>query len=64
MKALEALEKRTRSNWKHLQAARVASGCERTEITAALDTFSTADASIVVVGSLAREEFTTESDID
>lgn len=64
MKALQVLEERTASDWKHLRAAREASGRERAEITLALDNFSTADASMVVVGSLAREEFTAGSDID
>ncbi|MHB8304159.1 MAG: nucleotidyltransferase domain-containing protein [Acidobacteriaceae bacterium] len=64
MKALEILEKRTASNWEHLRAARQTSDRKRIEITAALKTFPTADASIVVVGSLAREEFTPGSDVD
>jgi len=64
MKALEALEERTGSDWKHLRAARQTSERKRAEIKKALDNFSTADASIVVVGSLAREEFTAGSDID
>lgn len=37
---------------------------ERAEVTTALETFPTADASIVVVGSLARGEFTPGSDVD
>jgi len=64
MTALEILEKRTGSNWEHLRAARQTSARERAEITLALDTFPTADAGIVVVGSLAREEFTPGSDVD
>ena len=64
MEALEELEKRTGSNWKHLRTARQATALERSEITDALDTYSTADASIVVVGSLARGEFTPDSDVD
>lgn len=64
MRALETLEKRTGSRWEHLRTARDTSTCESAEITTALDTFPTADASIVVVGSLARKEFTPDSDID
>jgi predicted nucleotidyltransferase len=64
MRALEALEKRTGSDWRNLRAARLASKGERDEIAGALAPFATADASIVIVGSLAREEFTHGSDID
>jgi predicted nucleotidyltransferase len=64
MKSLEIIEKRTGSDWKNLRDARDLSDNESAEITSALDTFSTADSSIVVVGSLARREFTKESDID
>jgi predicted nucleotidyltransferase len=64
MKALDILEKRTKSKWDHLRTARLVSEREKAEITQALETFPTADASIVVVGSLARQEFTAGSDID
>jgi predicted nucleotidyltransferase len=64
MNALGELEKRTESNWEHLRVARKKSEQEYAEITAALRNFPTADASIVVVGSLAREEFTPGSDVD
>jgi predicted nucleotidyltransferase len=64
MNALEKLEKRTGSNWEHLRVARKSSEQEYGEITTALQTFATADASIVIVGSLARKEFTPGSDID
>jgi predicted nucleotidyltransferase len=64
MTAVEALEKRTGSDWKHLRMARQASARQLEEIRVALDTFPTADVSIVVVGSLAREEFTSDSDVD
>jgi predicted nucleotidyltransferase len=64
MKALDILEKRTKSNWGHLRDARFSAIAEKAEITQALETFPTADASIVVVGSLARQEFTSGSDID
>ena len=64
MTALEQLEKRTKSDWAHLRVARAKSEQEYMEITAALRNFPTADASVVIVGSLAREEFTPGSDID
>lgn len=58
MTALEALESRTGSKWEHLRMARQTSASERAAITGVLDTSSTADSSIVVVGSLAPEECT------
>jgi predicted nucleotidyltransferase len=64
MRALEILEKRTGSGWHNLRTARATSDRELVEITTALDTFPTADASIVVVGSLARKEVTPGSDVD
>jgi predicted nucleotidyltransferase len=64
MKSLDILEKRTQSTWNHLRTARLTAERETNEITKALETYPTADASIVVVGSLARQEFTTGSDID
>ena len=64
MTTLESLESRTGSKWEHLRIARQNSGSECMKITEALDTFSTADASIVVDGSLARKECTPGSDVD
>jgi len=64
MKSLQILEQRTGSNWTELRAARETTKRERAEITTALEDFPTADASLVVVGSLARQEFTPGSDID
>jgi predicted nucleotidyltransferase len=64
MKSLNILEQRTGSNWPNLRAAQQTSDTERAEITAALNSFSNADSSIVVVGSLARQEFTPGSDVD
>jgi predicted nucleotidyltransferase len=64
MNSIELLESRTGSDWTHLRIARRIGAVERGEITTALDGFSSADASIVAVGSLAREEFTSGSDID
>jgi len=64
MNSIELLESRTDSDWKNLRIARHNSAEERSEITAALDGFSSADASVVTVGSLARGEFTPGSDVD
>jgi predicted nucleotidyltransferase len=64
MKSLEILENRTGSDWTNLRAARLTSDRERVELTEALDAFSNADTSIVVVGSMARQEFTPGSDVD
>jgi predicted nucleotidyltransferase len=58
MKSLEILENRTGSDWTNLRAARLTSDRERAELIEALDAFSNADTSIVVVGSMARQEFT------
>ena len=64
MDALEKLENRTGADWSHLGNARHSALQEQAAITTLLENFSTADASIVVVGSLARQELTAGSDID
>lgn len=64
MKNLQALELRTGSHWHNLRAARRLAEREQAELTNALARFGNADASVVVVGSLARQEFTSGSDID
>lgn len=64
MTSLDILENRTGSDWMNLRAARLLADQENAAITKALQGFGTADASIVVVGSLARQEFTSGSDID
>lgn len=61
---LTQLERRLGSDWTHLRKARAVSVATRDEIgrlTAGLDS---EDTSIVVSGSLARDEFTNGSDID
>jgi len=61
---LTALEKRLGAHWSHLRGAREASIAVRqkiTDLTAGLDS---EDISIVVSGSLGRDEFTSGSDID
>jgi hypothetical protein len=64
MIALDALEQRTGSNWAHIHAARKATAAMRAKLEDGLTGFSTQDTSIVVVGSLARQEFTQGSDVD
>ena len=64
MIALDALEERTGSNWAHIHAARKATAEMRARLEEGLTGFSTQDTSIVVVGSLARQEFTSGSDVD
>ena len=61
---IEALEAQTSSDWSHLRRARHAAIREHAELVEALQQFSTGDSSIVVVGSLARKEFTPGSDVD
>jgi predicted nucleotidyltransferase len=64
MDALDALAVRTKSDWSHLRAARISAVEEQAALSKILENFPTADASIVVLGSLARQEFTAGSDID
>jgi predicted nucleotidyltransferase len=64
MDALDVLEQRTESDWMHLRTARSSAIAEQAAIATILEEFPTADASIVVVGSLARQELTPGSDID
>lgn len=61
---IQQLEKRLGANWQHLTAARELAIAKRAELRIALARFDSEDTSIVVSGSLAREEFTKGSDID
>ena len=63
MKVAE-LEKRLLANWSHLRQARAAAEEMRRKLRSTLDGLDSADTSIVVSGSLARDEFTSGSDID
>src|SRR6202043_3288383 len=58
------LEQQTRSSWKNLEAARSYSLRRREELKKALKGLDSFDTSIVVFGSLARDEATTGSDTD
>lgn len=59
-----ALESRLGADWPALRAARSLARQKRAELAGDLADLSTEDTSIVVFGSLAREEFTQGSDID
>lgn len=61
---LPELEHRLRADWSELKAAQVRALAKRAELKAALLAVDSDDTSIVVFGSLARNEFTTASDID
>ena len=58
------LERRLGASWTHLRAAREASVAKRQEIARVASGLDSEDTSIVVSGSLARDEFTSGSDID
>lgn len=58
------LEKRLLADWPHLSQARTLSGDRRSRLRDALAGLDSEDTSIVVSGSLARDEFTLDSDID
>ena len=58
------LEQRLRADWPHLRQARSVAKGMRTRLRDALLGLDSEDTSIVVSGSLARDEFTSGSDID
>jgi predicted nucleotidyltransferase len=64
MPSVVALEARTASSWSAIHEARDAAGGMHSNLEQRLAQFPTRDASIVVVGSLAREEVTQASDVD
>jgi predicted nucleotidyltransferase len=61
---LTGLEKRLGAAWTHLHKARTVSAAMRHEITKLTAGLDSEDTSIVVSGSLGRDEFTGGSDID
>ncbi len=61
---IHLLEERLGTSWQHLKTARELAIGKRTELREALRRFDSEDTSIVVSGSLARNEFTEDSDID
>ncbi|MBV8846113.1 MAG: nucleotidyltransferase domain-containing protein [Bryobacterales bacterium] len=64
MTSLEQLEKRLGVDWTDLRKARELARLTRTELRKALAHLDSEDTSIVVSGSLARDEFTEGSDVD
>src|SRR5579862_1792217 len=62
--SLEQMEKRLGADWGHLRRARELAQSKRLELRNALSNLDTEDTSIVVSGSLARDEFTEGSDLD
>jgi predicted nucleotidyltransferase len=58
------LERRLSADWPHIREARRLAREKRDELKSALAGFDSEDTSIVVFGSLARDEFTLGSDID
>lgn len=61
---LKRLEDRLAQNWTHLHSARELALAKRAEMKEALAGEDSDDTSIIVSGSLARDEFTEGSDID
>jgi predicted nucleotidyltransferase len=62
--SVEQLEKRLGLDWRHLRKAREQAQSKRAELRSALAHLDSEDTSIVVSGSLARDEFTQGSDVD
>ncbi|HMF78732.1 MAG TPA: nucleotidyltransferase domain-containing protein [Bryobacteraceae bacterium] len=61
---LQALQRKHAANWPNLVSARERASAKRGELRNALAGKDSEDTSIVVFGSLARDEFTNGSDID
>ena len=61
---LVQLEQRLRTEFSHIKAARELAQKKRAELTEHLEGIASSDTSVVVLGSLARDEFTEGSDID
>lgn len=61
---LMLLERRLGADWPHIRQARQCAQEKRAELGSTLTGFDSEDTSIVVFGSLARDEFTQGSDID
>jgi predicted nucleotidyltransferase len=58
------LEESLHCTWPHMRSAKMRAQCKRAELQEALVGLDSEDTSIVVSGSLARDEFTEGSDID
>jgi len=61
---LTQLENRLGASWRHINGARSRSQAKREELKFSLRRIDSEDTSIVVFGSLARDEFTEGSDVD
>src|SRR5712691_13265542 len=61
---VDALQERLGTEWRSINEGRTNAESKRTELRDALTSFDSEDCSIVVFGSLARDEFTSGSDID
>lgn len=61
---VQALEARLHTTWEHIRGARERAHNKRDALKSALAGFDSEDTSVVVFGSLARDEFTDGSDID
>lgn len=61
---LTQLQQRLGINWRHIDAARSRAQAKREELRTSLKRIDSEDTSVVVFGSLARDEFTPGSDID
>jgi len=61
---LTLLERRLGADWRQIRGGRDRAQAKRAELRSALAGFDSEDTSIVVFGSLARDEFTAGSDID
>jgi predicted nucleotidyltransferase len=61
---VEILATKVGQEWRHLVAAQERAVRERRKLQSALAEFDSADSSIVVFGSLGRDEFTPGSDVD
>ena len=62
--SLEQLSKSLGTDWKHIRRASEASSAIRRSLESELKAFTSEDSSFVVLGSLARNEFTSGSDLD
>jgi predicted nucleotidyltransferase len=62
--AIDKLAARLGANWETLRAARDRAGDKRRALESDLSEFSSGDSSIIVFGSLGRDEFTVGSDLD
>ena len=62
--SVDQLERRLQTQFLHIRKARELAVLKRAELRTALAVFDSEDTSIVVSGSLARNEFTADSDID